>query len=80
MEVLMREVMRHERTLCRWGQQLAKDWAKQRKTNKRLTRAIIVLGAAIFYEDYNLYKSDQRIKALEDKLNETKEKAKENEE
>lgn len=71
METLMREVLRQERTLCRWSKQLTKDWAKQRKTNKRFTRAIVALAAAVFYEDYNLYKSDQRIKALEDRLKET---------
>lgn len=71
MDEIFRTVMRHERTLTRWSTQLCKDWRKQRKTNKRLTRAVVALALGIIYEDYNLYKSDQRIKALEEKLAQT---------
>jgi len=68
MNELIRIAMRHERVIARWSVQLCKDWAKQRKTNKRLTHGLLALAAAFVYEDWNLYKTDQKIKELETKI------------
>lgn len=69
MNEVIRTVMRHERILTRWSAQLCKDFAKQRKTNRKFAVAILGLTAAFIYEDYNLYKTDQQVKELRAKLN-----------
>jgi len=70
MNELIRAIMRHERTLTRWGMQLSKDFARQKKINKRFTKALIALGAAFAFEDYNLYQTDKKVKDLERKIDE----------
>jgi len=69
MNELIRIAMRHEKTLTRWSMQLCKDWAKQRKINKWLTRGFIASMMAFVYEDWNLYKTDMKVKELEKKVN-----------
>lgn len=68
MNEIIRAVLRHERTLTKWSVQLTKEFAKQKKINKRFGRAIAALGAALVFEDYNLYQTDKKVKDLENKL------------
>jgi len=80
MNEIIRAVFRHERTLIKWSGQLSREFAKQHKLNKRFSRWLAALSIGLIMEDYNLYKTDQKVKELENALDEAIAKKAENEE